>query len=82
MNFVGNTFLDGCAKVEESYGHAEGDVEEESLEPSSDKYMILWDMVPSVNMIKDDEVIKKILTFQIRSKGIVNQQQPIVSQPQ
>jgi hypothetical protein len=56
MNLVANIFLDGCEKVEESDGQVDGDLEEKSIEHSNETTMVLWDMLPSVNCVEDDEV--------------------------
>jgi hypothetical protein len=84
MNLVVNIFMDGCIQVKESSEQLEGQVEEEYPKHSNEITMVLWDMFPSLNLAKDDEVVEEGLPIQtnyhIINKGHVPQQQPIVSQ--
>jgi hypothetical protein len=57
MNLVANNILDGCVQVDESNEQLEGDMEEESLEHSYEIDLVLWDMIPCVNLDEYDEVV-------------------------
>jgi hypothetical protein len=83
MNMVENRFLDGCIQEKEYNDPIEGEIDEENMDQPSESAMVLWDMLPSCNVVEDEEVIEEGLHVQsdyhTRSKGPVPQQ-PTTSQ--
>lgn len=72
MNLVDKKFLDECTKTEEQVENLEVVEEENPFLPEVETTLVLWDMLPIMNMFEEESEEKDVKTqnnYNIISKG-------------
>ena len=72
MSLVANMFMDDCTKTEEEVKNHEAVEEENPFLPEEETTLVLWDMIPTMNVVEEDTKTRDIQAqnnYNLISKG-------------
>jgi hypothetical protein len=82
MNLLANHFLYGCTLTKQPNNHTSNITKNEVSEPPEQMAMVLWDINHTSSLVNlaEEEEPPEILLVQIRGRGPITQNQPIIAQ--